>query len=88
MHKYAAASDFVCSIRNVTPQPVQLTVPFGQMEGQPRMTGRELENLLTQNRRRVAEVKPETAGAMLREAAAASRSTPAGKIEIEAPELL
>ena len=88
MRKHATASDFACFIRNVTPQLVQLTVPFGQMKSQPRMTDRELEHLLSQNRQRVAQARPETAGATLREAAAAPQSTPSEKIEIEAPELL
>ena len=39
MHKHRASTDFACFIRNVTPQPVALTVPFGQMEGRPRMSG-------------------------------------------------
>ena len=87
MRKHAVASDFACFIRNVTPQPVALTVPFGQMEGQPRMTDRELENLLTQNRQRVAEARPETAGS-IQETVAAPRSIPSDQVEIEAPELL
>jgi hypothetical protein len=58
MRKHTASTDFACFIRNVTPHPVALTVPFGQMEGQLRMTDRELERLLTQNRRRVAEARP------------------------------
>ena len=51
------------------------------------MTDRELENLLTQNRQRVAEARSKTAGA-LRETTAAPQSTPPIKVEIEAPELL
>ncbi len=40
MHKHQGSTDFACFIRNVTPQPVALTVPFGQMEGRPRIEGR------------------------------------------------
>jgi len=35
MRKHAASTDFACFIRNVTPQPMALTVPFGQMERLP-----------------------------------------------------
>ena len=62
MRKHTASTDFACFIRNVTPQPVALRVPLGQMERLPRMTDRELENLLTQNRKRMAEMMLETAG--------------------------
>ncbi|MBV9482313.1 MAG: ATP-binding protein [Acidobacteria bacterium] len=88
MRKHAAATDFACFIRNVTAHPVALTVPFGQMEGQPRMSEAQLECLLAQNRQRVAEMMPETAGAAPRAVAAVPQSTPPEKIEIEAPELL
>jgi hypothetical protein len=86
MRKHRTASDFTCFIRNVTPQPVALPVPFGQMEGQSRMSEAELEILLSQNPRRVAEAKPETAAAQ--GFTAATPSTPAEKVEIKEPELL
>ena len=38
MHERQGSTDFVCFIRNVTHQPVALTVSFGQMEGRPRMS--------------------------------------------------
>ena len=59
MHKHQGSTDFACFIRNVTPQPVALTVPFGQMEGRPRMSEDEYEALLAVNRRRVAEAQSE-----------------------------
>jgi hypothetical protein len=86
MRKHAAATDFACFIRNVTPQPVALTVPFGQMEGLPRMTDRELEHLLSQNRQRVAEARVETATPS--EFPVSPQPSNTEKVEIEEPELL
>jgi len=54
MRKHTKSTDFACFIRNVTPQAIALTVPFGQMEGRPRMAEGERQALLTQNRKRVA----------------------------------
>jgi len=50
------------------------------------MTDRELEHLLTHNRRRVAEARPETAA--LSEFPVAAQPAPAETVEIEEPELL
>jgi hypothetical protein len=86
MRKHRSASDFACFIRNVTPQPVALTVPFGQMEGQPRMSEAELQDLLAQNRRRVAQARLETAASQ--KFTGEIPSTRTEKVEIEAPELL
>ena len=77
-----ADRDFACFIRNVTPQPVALTVPFGQMEGRPRMSEDEHEALLAVNRRRVAEVQSE--GSMGLQVT----TPPAVEDDLPAPELL
>jgi len=86
MRKHAASSDFACFIRNVTVQPVALTVPFGQMEREPRMTEAERDNLLVHNRRRVSEAGGETAApaALPETVQPASAET----VEIAEPELL
>jgi hypothetical protein len=52
MRKHPAHAEFACFIRNVTPCPVKLSVPFGQMESRPRMSEAEFRELLQQNARR------------------------------------
>ena len=81
MHKHPASTDFACFIRNVTPQPVALTVPFGQMEGRPRMSEDEHEALLAVNRRRVAEAQSEVSMGL-------QVTTPSVEDDLPAPELL
>jgi hypothetical protein len=56
MRKHARHTEFACHIRNVMPRPVLLAVPFGQMEGRPRMSEAELEELLERNRRRFCAI--------------------------------
>ena len=46
-------TSFACFVRNLTPQSIALTVPFGQMEQRPRMSEEEKESLLSRNRERV-----------------------------------
>ena len=82
MHKHQSSTDFACFIRNVTPQPVALTVPFGQMEGRPRMSEAEYEALLTVNRRRVAEAQSEASMGLQ------ATTPPAVGDDLPAPELL
>ncbi len=36
MHKHQDHTEFTCFVRNYTPQPIQLTVPFGEMECRPK----------------------------------------------------
>src|SRR3954449_13113792 len=52
MRKRADHTEFACFIRNLTPCPVRLAVPFGQMESRPRMSESELQTLLRENARR------------------------------------
>ena len=81
MRKHRVSTDFACFIKNVTPQPVALTVPFGQMEGRPRMSEAEHEALIEKNRQRVASGDPQ-------QAVRSRISTPSPTEEIAAPELL
>jgi hypothetical protein len=84
MRKHQAHTDFACFVRNVTPQPVQFTVPFGQMEGRPRTDEAALQNLLAQNRERYAASGP---GALI--VSGQQSPAPPGKAaDLEAPELL
>jgi hypothetical protein len=52
MRKRSDHTEFACFIRNVTPCPVRLAVPFGQMESRPRMSESALQTLLRENVRR------------------------------------
>jgi hypothetical protein len=52
MRKRSDHTEFACFIRNFTPRPVRLAVPFGQMEARPQMGEAELEELLARNRAR------------------------------------
>jgi hypothetical protein len=52
MRKHQGYTEFACFIRNVTPHPIPLSVPFGQMESRPRMSDVELGELLGRNRQR------------------------------------
>jgi hypothetical protein len=52
MRKHPARTEFACFIRNVTPCPIKLSIPFGQMESRPRMNDSELQILLRENARR------------------------------------
>jgi Type IV secretion-system coupling protein DNA-binding domain len=47
------ATSFACFVRNLTPQAIPLTVPFGVLEQQPRMPESAFDNLLEENRSRV-----------------------------------
>lgn len=52
VRKGRSETSFACFVRNLTPQPLALSVPFGQMEGRPRMSEEEKERLLSRNRER------------------------------------
>ena len=52
MRKGKGYTQFACFVRNHTRRPISLTVPFGQMEKQEKLTSEELEQVLTENRRR------------------------------------
>jgi Type IV secretion-system coupling protein DNA-binding domain len=50
MRKHAKHTEFACFVRNITPSPLRLTVPFGTMENRPRLSEAEYEELLELNR--------------------------------------
>jgi hypothetical protein len=88
MRKHAKSTDFACFIRNVTPQPVALTVPFGQMEGKPRMSESERQAVLLQNRSRVAAGAAPKLAEASRPVTPMEREPPAPSSGVIAPELL
>jgi hypothetical protein len=47
-------TEFACFVRNVTARPLRLTVPFGQMEGRPKLSEQEYADLIERNRARYA----------------------------------
>jgi hypothetical protein len=86
MRKHTKSTDFACFIRNITPQPVALTVPFGQMETRPRMTEPERQALLARNRKRVAEAETSPPASPGVQASPVEDLAPAE--DFETPELL
>jgi hypothetical protein len=52
MRKYDNRSEFACFVRNLTPRPIPLTVPFGAMEKEPTLTASAREAIIAQNRAR------------------------------------
>jgi Type IV secretion-system coupling protein DNA-binding domain len=54
MRKHPVHTEFACFVRSVTPQPVALSVPFGQMEGRPQASEEALAALRAANRARYA----------------------------------
>ena len=78
MRKRRASTEFACFVRNVTPTPVALSVPFGQMEGRPRSSDAEHKDLIARNRERVSSSRPTPAEA--------PATTPTDSIVIASPE--
>jgi hypothetical protein len=83
MRKHTKSTDFACFIRNVTPQAIALTVPFGQMEGRPRISEQQRQEIIRQNRSRVAGVTTTPSAT-----AAAPPPQLIPSVQIETPELL
>jgi hypothetical protein len=54
MQKREGHTEFACFVRNVTPTPLRLRVPFGAMESRPRLTETEHDELLDISRARYA----------------------------------
>jgi hypothetical protein len=54
MRKRPKITEFAAYVRNVTPDAIRLTVPFGTLEGAPRMSRSSFELLLRCNRERYA----------------------------------
>ena len=72
MRKRHGSTEFACFVRNVTPRPIRLTVPFGQLEARERISPEDQEALLRANRARYAsgaealgvEVRPAAEGGL------------------------
>lgn len=52
--KSAASTQFACYVRNMTPNALSLTIPFGQLERQPTMTAAAYRRLENHNRSRIS----------------------------------
>jgi hypothetical protein len=52
MQKYHDRTEFACFVRNITPSPLRLSVPFGTMETRPRLADAEYDELLDLSRAR------------------------------------
>lgn len=50
MRKSRERTEFACFVRNFTPQAVQVSVPLGYLEAQPRLEGESVETLIDTNR--------------------------------------
>lgn len=62
MRKREAHTEFACYLKNVLPQPIRLSVPFGQMERRPRLSSDAFNALIAHNRERYCaggEERPE-----------------------------
>ena len=62
MRKRRASTEFACFVRNVTPTPVALSVPFGQMEGRPKASEAERGEMIRPEPGKGVDLKPELAG--------------------------
>jgi hypothetical protein len=85
MRKRGAYTEFACFIRNLTPHPIPLSVPFGQMEARPRMSEAELAGLLEANRRRYCALGE---GQLLPPPLPSSRQSSSGGFEVGDHEVL
>jgi hypothetical protein len=56
MRKHDSETQFACFVRNLTERPIPLSIPFGTMEGQPRLSPQALQALRAQNRSRYSVV--------------------------------
>lgn len=50
MRKRERHTEFACHVKNVTEQPLKITVPFGAMEREPRLSAAAYERLRELNR--------------------------------------
>src|SRR4051812_38181872 len=57
MRKQKDKTEFACYIKNLTPSPLRLSVPFGTMENRLRLTDEEYEGLIDLNRSKYAATK-------------------------------
>jgi hypothetical protein len=64
VRKHADHTEFACNVRNHTPTPISLSIPFGSMERQPRISAEAAAYLLEHNRARYCagvEARPTSA---------------------------
>jgi hypothetical protein len=61
MRKHDKETQFACFVRNLTERPIPLSIPFGTMERQPKLSSEALLALKAQNRARYSIVADETA---------------------------
>jgi len=83
MRKGQSQTEFACFVRNLTSQPIALTVPFGQMEARPKMTQEAATALLAGNRQRFCSAQ---SGA--EDAPALQTTSKTARLGLGAPELL
>lgn len=82
MRKHPDRTEFACFIKNVTPSPLRLTVPFGMMESRPRLSDPEHEELLGLNRARYAATDADQAPAATRQRVRAGEGFELGRPEV------
>jgi Type IV secretion-system coupling protein DNA-binding domain len=61
MRKHDSETQFACFVRNLTERPIPLSIPFGTMEGQPKLSAQAIQTLRAQNRQRYSVVADEAA---------------------------
>jgi hypothetical protein len=54
MNKHEDHTEFACFVRNHTPTPIRLNVPFGTMEATPRISEADYAEIITRNRLKYA----------------------------------
>jgi hypothetical protein len=59
MRKHDKETQFACFVRNLTERPIPLSIPFGTMEGQPKLSTQAIQTLRAQNRARYSLVAEE-----------------------------
>jgi hypothetical protein len=87
MRKHARHTEFACWVKNATPRPLRLAVPFGQLEGRERMSDAEYAELLALNRSRYsADAEEAGASGMMGSRSSAPKAT--GGFELGEHEVL
>ena len=60
MRKHDSETQFACFVRNLTERPIPLSIPFGTLEGQPKLSAQAIQALRARNRSRYSVVADET----------------------------
>lgn len=76
-------TEFACYVRNLTPQAIKLTVPYGSLEQMPRMSASAHSALREANRRRygIAAAEPRSADEAPRIPSAPRRPAPSANVQ-------